>query len=116
MNVFAEMVRCYVKVFINRKRMLTAAPGVQIMKQRYVVDMGVYLYIQPTQVRYTKQSQKITFNIVCLYMYCVDNPINKRGRIGIPLTRFDPATFPFLWQTRTWIFPRSYIFVFNELR
>lgn len=53
MNVFAEMAIIYIGVFIKRDRMLTATPIVQIMNQRNVVDMGLYLYIQPTQVRYT---------------------------------------------------------------
>ena len=57
MNVFADMVAILIRKNIKRKMIVNATPVAQIMNQRNVVDMDVYLYITPIQVRYEKQSQ-----------------------------------------------------------
>ena len=53
MNVFADIGANFNRKNIKGKMIENATLLAQIMKQRNVVDMGVYLYIKQIQVRYT---------------------------------------------------------------
>jgi hypothetical protein len=57
MNVLADMLTIFIRKNMKKKMIENATPVAEIMHQRNVVDMDVYLYIPPIQVRYEKQSQ-----------------------------------------------------------
>jgi hypothetical protein len=57
MNVFVDMVTIFIRKNIKRNMIENATSVAEIMNQRNVVDMDIYLYIPPIQVRYEKQSQ-----------------------------------------------------------
>jgi hypothetical protein len=49
MNVLADMLTIFIRKNMKKKMIENATPVAEIMHQRNVVDMDVYLYIPPIQ-------------------------------------------------------------------